>query len=281
LWNAAEASFHQGQVNHITGDVHFLAAFLRKRRTVLTIHDCVLLRRERGIRRWLYKLVWYEMPMWRSSIVVAISDFTRLELQELVPAFAGKVVVIPDPLIAGFAPYFKTFNDREPVILHLGTTPNKNIETVAQALQGIRCTMDIVGDLSLEQQQALSKFAIKYSNSRYLTDYEVVEKYRAADIVEFCSTYEGFGMPILEANATGRPVVTSCIEPMASVAGGAGCLVDPRDPISIRSGILRVIEDCRYREELVRLGFENVKRFSAGAIARSYAALYRELGMVG
>jgi glycosyltransferase involved in cell wall biosynthesis len=141
--------------------------------------------------------------------------------------------------------------------------------------------MEIVGDLSPEQRHALSKFAINYADCRYLTDEEIVEKYRAADIVEFCSTYEGFGMPIIEANATGRPVVTSCIEPMASLAGGAACLVDPRDPISIRSGILRVIEDRDYREELVRLGFENVKRFSAEAIAQSYAAIYRELAIPG
>ena len=139
--------------------------------------------------------------------------------------------------------------------------------------------MEIVGDLNPEQKQALAKFGVNYSNSGCLTDAEIVEKYRAADIVEFCSMYEGFGMPIIEANATGRPVVTGSIEPMASVAGGAACLVDPYDPISIRSGILRVFEDRPYREELVRLGFENARRFSAEAVAQSYVALYRELGL--
>ena len=279
LWNVVEAAFHQGQVNHVTGDVHFLAAFLRKRRTILTILDCGGLRREHGIRRWISKLVWFEMPMWRSSVVVAISEFTKRELQELVPAFAGKVVVIPVPLVGEFVPYSKTFNNGEPVILHIGTAPNKNIERVAHALQGIRCRMEIVGNLNPEQKQALAKFGINYSSSSRLTDAEIVEKYRASDIVEFCSTYEGFGMPIIEANATGRPVVTGSIEPMASVAGGAACLVDPYDPISIRSGILRVIEDRPYREELVRLGFENAKRFSAEAVAQSYLTLYRELGL--
>jgi glycosyltransferase involved in cell wall biosynthesis len=279
LWNIVEAVFHQGQVNHITGDVHFLAAFLRQRRTILTILDCICLKRERGVRRWIMKLVWYEMPMWRSSIVVAISEFTKRELQELVPAFAEKVVVIPVPLVGEFVPSFKTFNDVEPLILHIGTAPHKNIKRVAHALQGIRCRLEIVGNLDLEQKQALAKFGIEYSSSGDLTDAEILEKYRAADIVEFCSTYEGFGMPIIEANATGRPVVTSSIEPMASVAGEAACLVDPYKPTSIRSGILRVIEDRHYREELVRLGFENAKRFSAEAVAQSYMALYRELGL--
>lgn len=279
LWNVVEAAFHQGQVNHITGDIHYLAAFLCKRRTILTILDCAGLRRMRGLRRWLLKLVWYEMPMWRSSVVVAISEFTKSELQELVPTFGGNIVVIPVPLVGDFVPYLKRFNNAEPVILHIGTAPHKNIERVADALHGIRCRMEIVGDLNLQQKQALAKFGINYSNSGCLTDAEIVEKYRAADIVEFCSIYEGFGMPIIEANATGRPVVTSSIEPMASVAGAAACLVDPYDPISIRSGILRVIEDSHYREELVRLGFENARRFSAEAVAQSYVALYRELGL--
>jgi glycosyltransferase involved in cell wall biosynthesis len=277
LWNVVEAVVHQGQINHITGDIHYLAAFLHKSRTVLTICDCGILRRESGVRRWLHKLLWYEMPMRRSSVVVAISEFTRNEIRELVPSFAGKVVVIPVPLVGAFVPHAKAFNDQEPVVLHIGTAANKNIERTAQALQGIRCRMEIVGELNAEQKQALAKFGINYSSSSHLTDAEIVEKYRAADIVEFCSTYEGFGMPIVEANATGRPVVTSFIEPMASVAGGAACLVDPCDPISIRSGILRVMEDRHYREELVRLGFENVSRFRTETVAQSYVAVYREL----
>jgi glycosyltransferase involved in cell wall biosynthesis len=277
LWNIVEAIFRQGQINHITGDVHFLAVFLRKRRTILTIHDCVSLRRADGIRRWAYKLVWYQMPMWRSSVVVAISEFTRRELEELAPAFAGKIIVIPDPVVGGFTPSVKPFDKSEPVILHIGTARHKNIERVAQALNGIRCRMEIIGNLHPEQEQALRKFRINYAASSQLTDSEIVEKYRSADIVEFCSTYEGFGMPVLEANASGRPVITSCIEPMVSVAGRAACLVDPSDPDSIRAGMLRIIEDPHYREELVRLGFENANRFSADTVAQAYAAVYRKL----
>jgi glycosyltransferase involved in cell wall biosynthesis len=277
LWNIVEAAFRQGDINHITGDIHYLAALLRKRRTVLTIHDCVSIAGTRGFRHWIYKLAWYEMPMRRSAIVVAISEATRCELESFVPTFAGRILVIPDPVAAGFAPSPKTFEKRNPVILHIGTARHKNIERVAQALQGVPCRMEIVGTLHREQIDALKKFGIEYSSSSRLSDSEMTAKYRAADIVEFCSTYEGFGMPILEANATGRPVVTSSLEPMASVAGGAACLVDPYDPGSIRAGILRLMDDDCYRDELVGLGFENVKRFNAANIAECYAAVYRNL----
>jgi glycosyltransferase involved in cell wall biosynthesis len=84
-------------------------------------------------------------------------------------------------------------------------------------------------------------------------------------------------MPILEAQATGRPVVTSNILSMPWVAGEAACLVDPFDTASIRGGLTRVMGDPSYRAALVALGFENVKRFSAEEIARQYLELYLDV----
>lgn len=277
LWNFAEAPFYQSQVNHITGDVYYLAGLLHKRRTILTVLDCVSLRRESGLKRRILQLIWYEMPMWRSSVVVAISEFTKRELQELLPAFSHRVVVIHVPLVGDFAPYPKTFNSSEPVILHIGPAPNKNIERVAHALRGIQCKMEIVGNLNSQQKEVLAECGVKYSNCSRLSDAEMVEMYRKADIVEFCSTYEGFGMPVIEANAIGRPVVAGNVCSLPEVAGGAACLVDPFDCSSIRQGILRVINDPDYRRQLVALGFENVNRFRADVIAAQYAALYQEV----
>ncbi len=91
------------------------------------------------------------------------------------------------------------------------------------------------------------------------------------------SLHEGFGLPILEAQATGRPVLTSQLEPMASISGGAACLVDPTNSESIRSGLLRIIEDRSYRNDLVDRGFKNVNRFQLKNVARQYYELYIEL----
>ena len=277
LWNLAEAPLYQSQINHITGDVYYLAALLHKRRTILTVLDCVNLRLESGLRRRILKLIWYEMPMWRSSVVVAISEFTKRELQKLVPAFAQRVVVIPVPLVGDYAPYPKTFNCSEPVILHIGTAPNKNIERVAQALRNIQCKIEIVGNLSVQQKRGLAECGIKYSNCSCLSDAEMVAKYRKADIVEFCSTYEGFGMPVIEANAIGRAVVTSNVCSLPEVAGRAACLVDPFDVESMRRGFQRVIGNANYRHELIDLGYKNAARYRADVIAQQYADLYATL----
>ena len=84
-------------------------------------------------------------------------------------------------------------------------------------------------------------------------------------------------MPVIEAQATGRPVVTSNIQPMVSVAGGSACLVNPLNTFSIRDGILSVIDNEDYRHMLIMKGVENIKRFTVRQVADSYIELYREL----
>ena len=102
--------------------------------------------------------------------------------------------------------------------------------------------------------------------------------YRGADIISFPSTYEGFGMPILEGQAVGRPVLTSNLEPMRSVAGQSGALlVDPQSVDSIRNGFLRLTGDEFLRARLIAAGQDNVSCYTLEAVAASYLALYREL----
>jgi len=96
-------------------------------------------------------------------------------------------------------------------------------------------------------------------------------------MVVFASLAEGFGLPIIEANAIGRPVVTSNLSPMKEVAGDAGCLVNPCDVTDIRDGIRRVIGDDEYRNALIERGYENAQRYRADVVARQYARLYEYL----
>jgi glycosyltransferase involved in cell wall biosynthesis len=124
---------------------------------------------------------------------------------------------------------------------------------------------------------SLKKNKIKYTNWTNLSDQEIVERYNDSDMVTFTSTFEGFGMPIIESNAVGRPVVTSNIAPMSDVAGSAACLVDPYSISDIKRGILAIINDSKYRDRLVIDGLDNVKRFSSEAISRQYLGVYEEI----
>ena len=84
-------------------------------------------------------------------------------------------------------------------------------------------------------------------------------------------------MPIIEAQATGRPVLTSNLGAMKEVAGDAACLVDPFDTDAIRAGLERIMADDSYRAQLIAAGFENVKRFTQERIAAQYAELYHDM----
>ncbi len=110
-----------------------------------------------------------------------------------------------------------------------------------------------------------------------LTDAELAEAYRRCDMVVFASLYEGFGLPILEAQATGRPVITSNISAMPEAAGDGALFVDPYSVESIREAVLRIKNEPQLREQLVRKGLENVERFRAAAVAARYAEIYRKL----
>jgi glycosyltransferase involved in cell wall biosynthesis len=110
-----------------------------------------------------------------------------------------------------------------------------------------------------------------------LTDEELVEAYRRCDMVVFASLYEGFGLPILEAQAMGRPVITSNFGAMREAAGDGALLVDPYSVEAIRDAVLRIKREPALREDLIAKGLRNAERFRAEAVAERYAEVYREI----
>jgi glycosyltransferase involved in cell wall biosynthesis len=277
LYICLEALGRQSEVNHITGDINFIGILLRRKKTIQTILDCVALEKTTGIRHAILKTFWISLPVKRAKYVTAISESTKKEILKHVNCDPAKIVVIPVAISERFTPREKAFNERRPRILQLGTAPNKNIPCLAEALQGIECDLDIIGKHDPELERVLQDKGISYHYHSGLSDEEVLKKYEMADIIALASTYEGFGMPILEGQAVGRPVITSNILSMPEVAGDAACLVDPYDAGSIRQGILKIIHDAAYREDLVRRGYQNVKRFDPQAIALQYFDLYKKV----
>lgn len=276
--NVMHSSKLQGDVVHIAGDVHYTALGCNPRKTVLTILDCAILERLRGWRLGIVRYLWFTLPIQRCAAITVISHETKRVLLEKFPRCdPRKVRVVYVSITDEVKPCPKTFNAECPRILQVGTKGNKNLVRTIQAIRGIPCTFVLVGQPSNEEAQMIREAGLTFENLQGLSDAQLAEEYRKSDLVTFASTIEGFGMPIVEAQMTGRPVLTSNTSSMPEIAGPGACLVDPYDVESIRQGFRTIIGNPGYREELIRLGRENCQRFASREIAEQFAQLYSEV----
>ncbi len=277
LRNAIDVWRARAQINHVLGDTQYLAWFLPRRRTVMSVLDCVSLERLRGARRKVFWFLYYWWPLRRSREVVVISEFTRRNLARWVQYDDTDITTIHPPLAPGF-----TYSAPRPHgdwsrLLMVGTAPHKNLERVVEAIAGLEVTLAVVGPLSDERKTLLRRSNLRHEHLEGLDDAQLIDAFRKCDVLIFPSTYEGWGMPIIEAQATGRPVVTANVASMPESAGGAACLVDPRDVASIRGGIVRILSDRDYALGLIAAGRENARKYDARALAEQFALVYRRV----
>lgn len=277
LRNMAAARSHAGRINHITGDVHYLAMALPSRGLVLTIHDCALMNLLNGPAREVVRRFWFIYPMRSAEAITTISEAMKKELESHFPNAVDKIRVVPNCVREEFSPAPKPFAESEPVILQVGTGWNKNLEGLAAALRGIPCRLEIIGKMTERQHELLRIHSINYRSLGTLTDHEVLDAYKRSDLVVFASLYEGFGLPIIEAQALGRPVITSNFGAMAEAAGSGALLVDPLNKEDLHQSLRKLLGDPDLRSRLIEVGFRNVIQYQPNAVASRYADLYEEL----
>ena len=290
---------------HITGDVHYAILALPKDRTILTIHDLVFLHTYKGLRRSLLKWIFLDLPVRRAKYITTISEKSKQEILDYTNCDPEKILVIPNPVdpifststsstvltslnlsqptstsstpstplpSAGLPTMVGKFNPA--TILFLGTKPNKNLELTIAALFGLDVHLRIIGELSRKQKEMLSKFNINYSSDFSISPEQLASEYSNADIILFPSTYEGFGLPVIEGFQAGKPVITSNISPMKEVAGDGALLAEPTSIASIRNHVIKLLADQQLKIQLVAAGKEKVKQYQPGFIAEAYQQLW-------
>jgi glycosyltransferase involved in cell wall biosynthesis len=265
---------NKGTINHITGDIYYCILGLPSNNTVITFHDLGILKDSKGFKKLFLWFFWYYLPVKKAKYITCISTTTKNELVNSVKCNEDKIIVIHNPISNNYKPSFKTFNSEDPIILHIGTRSNKNLERVINALKEIKCTLRIIGVLTEHQTELLKENNINYSNAYRLSDDEIMNEYINCDIVSFPSLYEGFGMPIIEGQAIGRVVLTSEIEPLIEISNNSAFLVNPYDIKSIAEGFKIIISNAELRNQLILKGFENSEKFSANTIAKKYVEIY-------
>ena len=269
----------QADIIHVTGDIHYCTLAIRRPRCVLTIHDFCSLNRLKGVRKLIFSLFWYSLPLRWAPHITVISEETRKQLERYFPTAARKTRVIANCVDEAFRRNYRTapaVSDRLRV-LQVGTGRNKNLERVAMAASDLQVRLRIIGPLSKCQRSFLDSLDLEWSSTQQLSEEEMVREYRESNLLVFASTYEGFGLPIVEAQAIGLPVITSNMAPMNEVAGEAALLVDPYEEKEIRAAMEQLLRSPDLARRLSVQGRHNAERFDARIVADRYADIYTRL----
>lgn len=176
-------------------------------------------------------------------------------------------------------------------ILYAGNVNwNKNLLNMVESVLLENKNLVLVGK-SFEQKESLNhpelrdykKFLEKYADNEkikilgYVETDELVDIYNLSKCVIFASFYEGFGLPILEAQACEVPVITSNVASMPEVAGKGAILVQPEKVEDLRKAIKTIFSDKKYVNELIKAGKENLKRFTWDKTAANTLEVYKNV----
>ena len=269
----------RADVIHVTGDIYYCALVIRRAKCVLTVHDLCSLNRLKGARKLILSTFWYSLPLRWASRVTVISEEIKNQLERHFPASTGKIEVIPNCVDPAFEENYRgaRAGDGELRVLQVGTGWNKNLERVAAAAAGLRVRLRIIGPLSERQRALLRSLDLCWTAAQQLSGAEIITEYRESDLLVFASTYEGFGLPIVEAQAIGLPVITSSLAPMTEVAGDAALFVNPYEENEIRAILKEVLRSPDLARRLSEQGRRNAGRFDAQVVADRYADVYTRI----
>ena len=238
---------------------------------VVTVHDLAVLRHPETFNQWTrhYSRLCVSRVVRAARIVIAVSEHTKQELVELLATPAEKIRVVPNGVSDVFSPDGPA--EVGDYVLAVGTLePRKNLARLADATRRLGLELRIAGNTGWGDVR-LGSDGVRLLGR--VSDAELARLYRGARCLAYPSLEEGFGIPIVEAMASGTPVVTSRGGATEEVAGEAAVLVDPLDPTSIAGGI-EVAQERR--DELARAGLERARAFDWAETARRTADVYRE-----
>ncbi|PCJ67848.1 MAG: hypothetical protein COA58_01545 [Bacteroidetes bacterium] len=266
-------------VYHITGDCNYLALAIPKNKALLTIHDIGHLENTlSGYKKIIYKLFWWTIPLKRVKCFSSVSRFTKGKIIEVFKWVSEEqVTVIHNPLNSSFVLSPKNSETKQPLsIIQIGSGKHKNLKSLIEAVEGMDVVLTIVSHPNEELEGLMKRKSISYKWLSNLSEGKLIEEYIKSDIVYFASTYEGFGLPIVEGQSLGRPVITSNLCSMPEVAGSGAYLVNPNKINEIKEAILTLKQPEKWSKEVER-GLHNIERFRPDLIADQYYNLYKSI----
>jgi glycosyltransferase involved in cell wall biosynthesis len=270
--------------------------------SVVTIHDCIHLMFPQYLPNRL-AYAYARAQMWiaahRSDCILTVSDASKRDILHLFNIPAEKIVVVYNAIDAHFsltppaeavARVRERYQLNHRFVLYVGNIkPHKNLVRLIEAFDELRAgdledvKLLIIGD-EISKLPALRRAVHRHKLHKhvrflgYVPDDQLAVLYRLAAVFVFPSLYEGFGLPPLEAMASGTPVVTSNVSSLPEVVGDAAVLVDPHDVDSIVAGLRSVLTDPVRAEEMRRKGLERAREFSWERSVAKTLEVYKRVG---
>jgi glycosyltransferase involved in cell wall biosynthesis len=264
---------------HLVGGQNFIGLFFPHKKIVLNLHDLNYFESKlSGLKKIIYWFLWVLLPVIFYNRIITGSSFSKNQILKYTSTlFERKIKVINNCVHPEFQFNRKISTTSIPIILHIGVDSNKNLYRVIKAIQGLNVRLHVIGLVPPSAIELASICCINLTHNAGLTRAQIVEHYIECDVVSFPSTAEGFGMPIIEAQSIGRPVVTSNLEPMNRIAGVGACLVDPFSINEIRCAFINILHNKNYREEIIEFGRHNIKNYHPRKTGELYSRLYCSL----
>jgi glycosyltransferase involved in cell wall biosynthesis len=279
---------------------HYVLPPLTPCRSVVTIHDCIHLRFPQYLPHKL-GYAYARGSLWfathRSSRIMTVSEASKRDIQRYFRVPDAKIDVIHNAIDERFgrmptddeiARVRERYQLNDPFVLYAGNIkPHKNLERLIEAFHMLRrgelehVKLLIIGD-EISKYATLRRAVHRYKLHKhvrffgFVPDQTLAVLYRLAAVFVFPSLYEGFGLPPLEAMASGTPVVTSNVSSLPEVVGEAALLVDPYEPEAIAEAMRRVLTDQALRAELVCKGHARASLFSWDRSVRRVREIYAE-----
>jgi glycosyltransferase involved in cell wall biosynthesis len=252
-------------------------------KAVATMHDLGYFYKDFRMYKWvdtLYMKRAMTYTVHRADKLIANSHYTKKDMIEILKAPAEKITVTylaADPMYHQplQEDLIKDFQLRHgfmrPFFLYTGTiSPRKNLETLLKAFSAIyeRVNIDLVvtggrtWDRDWNALLAPFNFSNRVLRLGHLPRCEMPLLYASALAYVYPSLFEGFGLPVLEAQAMGVPVICSNATSLPEVAQESALMIDPHDVVGLTTALEKVATDINLRENLIALGHANAKRFS-------------------
>lgn len=290
---------------------HFNVPLFTPVKFVVTIHDLILTKfptvRASTLSPWLYKFknlaykIVIKTAVRRAKGVIAVSEFTKRDIIKQFRVDPAKIRVTYEGvanLAKGRDSLFVSklddsdtllsYNIDKDFLLYVGNAyPHKNLDGLLEAFVELRkqkggISLVLVGKEDFFYKRLKDIVKEKYPDlpvvfPGYVPDEKLEIFYQKALAYVFPSYYEGFGLPPLEAMAKGCPVISSNRSSMPEVLGEAAVFFDPADKKDMVDRIKEVVEDQELRQELVKKGKEQVKKYSWWECARETLEIYKNV----